>query len=274
MEMHQIKNILLVVVLIIQLAKCNCNNNYNNAFPSNQRFKRGSTIHHSTIRHLLPLLPHMSFHTNIHNLPENAIYCTKQLNSDTERYKFLQKYYSAIQGKPEYYVNKLECIYPREVEFTESEDEKPLKGIDKLMKALKTESDNFREFLDKVNRGEHPEPYKPMDVEALTDELISENFPDRPDRVDALQRSAPNGVICEHIKFNEPNKEGKVLEIERPICYAAQRPPIPTATPPTITKYPTVTTVTKSDDAEFLNKACYVLCHTGLIYQILPCCRR
>ncbi|XP_065358574.1 uncharacterized protein LOC135952510 [Calliphora vicina] len=274
MEMHQIKNILLLRVFIIQLAICSCNNNCNNAFQSNLRFKRGSTIHYSTIRHLLPLMPHMSYHTNVHNMPKNAIYCTKPLNSDTERYNFLQKYYSAIRGKPDYYVDKLECIYPRATEFPETGIEKPLTDIHEVIKAMQTESKNFREFSDKIHRGEYPEPYKSIDVDGLIDELLIDILHYKPDRLGALERSAPNGVICEHIKFNETNKVGNVLEIERPICYAARRPPIPTTTSPTIKNIPTLRTVTKSDEAEFLNKACYILCHTGLIYQILPCCRR
>ncbi|KNC34420.1 hypothetical protein FF38_00727 [Lucilia cuprina] len=263
MEIQKNK-IVLLVVLIIQLVQCNCNNNYYNEFVSKLRLKRDLTKWKE-------LFPNMSFHRNLHNLPENSIYCTGPITSGSARYGFLRKYYLVIKGKPESYVNSLKCIYPRSLEFPNLADEKPLRGIDKFREAFLLETKNFREFLDKVNKGEKPEPYKTMDIEALTDDILNDIFHHKPDPLDALKSSAPNGVICEHLTFSETNIEGIVTDIQRPICYPAPKPPLPaTTTSPTTKKYPTLT---KSNDTKFVDKACQILCYAGLIYQLLACCK-
>ncbi|XP_037826851.1 uncharacterized protein LOC119614814 [Lucilia sericata] len=268
METQNNKIVLLVAVLMIQLVQCNCNNNYYNEFVSKLRLKRDSIKQQKWS-------PNMSFHRSLHNLPENAIYCTGPITSETARYGFLRKYYLAIQGTPDSYVHSLKCIYPRSLEFPYLTDEKPLTSGDKLREALLWESKKFREFLDKVNRGEKPEPYKTIDIEAFTDDILNDIFHHKPDPLDALESSAPNGVICERLTFSETNTSGVVVDIKRPICYPAPRPLFPTTTTTTTTspitrKYPTVT---KSNDSKFVDKACQILCYTGLIYQLLACCK-
>ncbi|XP_037826844.1 uncharacterized protein LOC119614805 [Lucilia sericata] len=271
MKTQNNKIVLLLGVLIIQLVQCNCNNNYFNEFVSKLRLKRDYTIEDNTIQNLLP---NMSFHSNLHNLPENAIYCTESINSDTERYGFLRKYYSAIQGKPNSYGYELECIYPKSLEFPSSPVEKPKTAVDKLNEALLMEAKNLKELLEKVERGEKAEPYKTMDINILADDIFDEIFNPKPDPLDYLESSAPYGVICEHLHFNETNEHGIVVDIKRPICYPAPRPQFTTTTTlPIMSKYPTVTTVTKSNDSKFVDKACHILCYTGLIYQLLPCCK-
>ncbi|XP_046812579.1 uncharacterized protein LOC124421438 [Lucilia cuprina] len=267
------KNIffLLVTVLIIQLVQCTCNNNYYNEFVSKLRLKRDSTIEQN-------FHSNMSLHRNLHYLPENAIYCTEPINSDTGRYGFLRKYYSAIQGKPVSYDYTLECIYPKSLELPSSREKKPLTGVEKFTGVLLTEAKNFKELLEKVERGEKTEPYKTIDIDFLADDIFNDilneiNNP-KQDPLDNLEGSAPYGVICEHLIFNETNEQGIVVDIKRPICYPASRSSLPTTTTsPTMTKYPTVTTVTKSSDSKFVDKACHILCYTGLIYQLLSCCK-
>ncbi|KNC34412.1 hypothetical protein FF38_00732 [Lucilia cuprina] len=206
-------------------------------------------------------------------------YCTEPINSDTGRYGFLRKYYSAIQGKPVSYDYTLECIYPKSLELPSSREKKPLTGVEKFTGALLTEAKNFKELLEKVERGEKTEPYKTIDIDFLADDIFNDilneinnpkqdpldnlegsapygdifndilneiNNP-KQDPLDNLEGSAPYGVICENLIFNETNEQGIVVDIKRPICYPAPRSSLPTTTTsPTMTKYPTVTTVTKS----------------------------